>query len=545
VHARNLSRSALAWAALLALLVGGLFALGLQGAVSAAADAPAWREVWFGGRWLRALALTLFTGSVATVLALGLSFGLLSRLFPASNTRWQNALPHLLAVPHAAFAIGLVLLIAPSGWLLRAISPWLTGWQEPPALATVQDPWGLGLVLVLVLKETPFLLWVAASELHRADTAQRLTRELAAARSMGYNPGAAWWRLVAPQLLRRLRWPLLAVLAYNLTVVDVALIIGPGNPSTLSVLAWQWLQDASSDTQTQGAVLAWVLGALVMLVIAMCAVLSKLLRGPAHRWLCNGWRGRARSGHASMWPVLLGIYAAVMLALALGSVAGVWAFPALLPQSWTFAAWEGVWGSFSSVWGSALLAAACASFALVWAVAWLECAPSSWDARLRPLLYVALVLPGVLWVLGLHHWALRFGLADTWLGVGMAHSVVVLPYVLIALSPAYQGFDPRYARSAASMGHSTSYFLLHVKWPMLKAALASAWAVGFAVSVAQYLPTVYLGGGRVATVTTEAVALAAGAQRSLTAAFAWLQWLLPVLAFALASWLGRPRRFHS
>jgi putative thiamine transport system permease protein len=68
--------------------------------------------------------------------------------------------------------------------------------------------------------------------------------------------------------------------------------------------------------------------------------------------------------------------------------------------------------------------------------------------------------------------------------------------------------------------------------------------VGFAVSVAQYLPTLYVGAGRFATVTTEAVTLASGAQRSLMSAYAALQMLLPVLVFAWAAWLGRPRQFE-
>jgi putative thiamine transport system permease protein len=62
--------------------------------------------------------------------------------------------------------------------------------------------------------------------------------------------------------------------------------------------------------------------------------------------------------------------------------------------------------------------------------------------------------------------------------------------------------------------------------------------------VAQYLPTLYVGAGRLATVTTEAVTLAAGGQRSLMSAYAVLQMLLPVLAFALAAGLGRPRQFE-
>lgn len=96
---------------------------------------------------------------------------------------------------------------------------------------------------------------------------------------------------------------------------------------------------------------------------------------------------------------------------------------------------------------------------------------------------------------------------------------------------------------AASLGHTRWAFVWRIKWPLLRAALAASFAVGFAVSVAQYLPTLYVGAGRFGTATTEAVALAAGGQRSLMAAFAALQWLLPALVFGLAAWAGRERRF--
>ena len=35
-----------------------------------------------------------------------------------------------MSVPHAAAAFGLVLLIAPSGFLVRLVSPGLTGWAQ-------------------------------------------------------------------------------------------------------------------------------------------------------------------------------------------------------------------------------------------------------------------------------------------------------------------------------------------------------------------------------------------------------------------------------
>ena len=243
---------------------------------------------------------------------------------------------------------------------------------------------------------------------------------------------------------------------------------------------------------------------------------------------------------------MLWVYAAVLLALGVGSVSGVWPFPALLPSNLSWEAWQSVASSSASIGITLALAALSASIGLLWAVAWLEIAPPRWDAALRKLLYLPLLLPGVLWVVGLHRLVLNLQLTGSFTGVLLAHVLAVLPYSLIALSPAYQGFDPRYGQISAALGKSRWQYLTHVKWPLLRQSLLATFAVGFAVSVAQYLPTLYVGEGRFVTVTTEAVNLASGGQRSLVAAYAWLQWLLPAAMFAAAAWLGRPIKFiHS
>ena len=80
---------------------------------------------------------------------------------------------------------------------------------------------------------------------------------------------------------------------------------------------------------------------------------------------------------------------------------------------------------------------------------------------------------------------------------------------------------------------------------MLWGPISAALAVGFAVSVAQYLPTVMMGAGRVSTLTTEAVALSAGGNRRTLAVYALAQALLPWLVFLLMNsvshWQARDR----
>lgn len=80
-----------------------------------------------------AMRLSITTGLLATMLSLAA----VTLLFAGwSGTRafrlLERLLSPLLSVPHAAMAFGLAFLIAPSGWISRALSPWVTGWERPP-----------------------------------------------------------------------------------------------------------------------------------------------------------------------------------------------------------------------------------------------------------------------------------------------------------------------------------------------------------------------------------------------------------------------------
>jgi putative thiamine transport system permease protein len=525
-----------------------LFALPLVAALplalSEALDGAAWRALWADPQLPRALGASVFTALASTLGAIALTLWLVTHLHATPAwARLTAALGPMLALPHAAFAIGLAWLIAPAGALARLIAP-LAGWSAPPAWVTVNDPHGLALVAVLLLKELPFLLWSALALLSRPEVAASLRAQVALTRTLGYAPRAWWWRVGWLQWAPRLVWPALAVLAYGLTVVDLALIVGPGSPPTLAVLAWQGLSDGSVARNAQGAAAALLLTAvLVMLVAAGFVVMAALQRWGRER-AARGVRGRgfeARRPLAAQATVgaVATVYAGVVLALGVLSVAGVWTFPALWPQGVSGAAWAQVGQSVSTVGFTAALAAAASVGGVLLTMAWLEAAPPRWDRRITPLVLAPLVLPQLLLMVGLYRGALALRLDGTAMGLWWVHTLMVLPYSFTALAPAWRSFDRRYEWSALTLGRRRLVFWWRVKWPLLSGPLASALAIGFAVSVAQYLATQFIGAGRHATLTTEAVALASGGQRTLAAAFALLQALLPALAFALAAWVQR------
>jgi putative thiamine transport system permease protein len=531
-------------AALFAAPLAASLALGLASAV----DAPAWSRLWADTQWPRALALTLWVGVASTGLALAATLWLVTHLHGRPVwRRMQRWLAGLLAVPHAAFAVGLALLLMPSGLFTRLLAP-LAGWESPPDLVTVHDPLGLALIAGLVLKEVPFLLWNVVAQLQRAGHGAELERQLHIGASLGYAAPTLWWRVLWPQLLPRLALPLLAVWAYSLTVVDMALVLGPTRPPTLALLAWQWLLDASDAMNRQGAAAAlWLTLVMAAGALAGAAVWNAarpLLRA---RW-ARGDRPQPRTtGVAAsiMVRFAAAVYAGVLALLAFVSVAGVWSYPSLWPQIWTLDAWRASLSSAGTVGVTLLLALCSAATGVALAVAWMETTPAHWDRRAAPLVFAPLLIPGVLLAAGLYRLTLAVGLDGSFGGLWLAHSLYTAPYALVALAPAYRSFDVRYEQTAHALGRTQGAFVWRVKWPMLLAPLAAAFAVGFAVSVTQYLSTQFVGAGRYATVTTEALTLASGGQRTLTASFALLQALLPAIVFALAllapRWQARPR----
>ncbi len=535
----TLSRTpSLALLALAVLPVGLLFgsvAPGLWSMLLAVWDSSVWLSLVHDPQWSMAWRTTLLSSVASTLLALLFAIVVVTLHYPGAGwVALQRRLPLALSVPHAAFAIGFFFLFAPSGWLARGLAN-VVGWSSPPGWVTVQDPWGLSLTLALALKESIFLLWVLAAVLNH----QEVSRQLVVGQSLGYRPATVWRCIVWPQVLPRLRWAMLAVFAYGLSVVDMALILGPSTPPTLAVLAWQWLTDPNPVQQARGYAASMVLLGVLVLAVLLYRVFL---------WVYCIMQSYPNGVRLRMWPMsrllqripLLMSSAAVVGVLLLWSVAEAWFFPALWPDAWTLRHWSQA--NLHPLWTTLVIGLATSLGALPIALFWLEWGPPRWQS----LVMLPLIVPVLPLAAGQYASLLVWQGDGTWLAVVWSHGLWVLPYMVLTLAGPYRAFDARLMTTARTLGCSELGACLRVKWPMLLRPILASVAVGFAVSVAQYVPTLFAGAGRVVTVTTEAVALSAGGNRSVLAVQAVLQMLLPMAVFAcvltLSWWLGRHRQ---
>ena len=495
---------------------------------------------------LLSLASGLLTTAVSTI---GVALFLAAFHGTAGDRLARRLLAPLLAVPHAAAAFGLAFLIAPSGLIFRLLAEPF-GLTRPPDLLIIGDPLGLAMMAGLVAKEMPFLLLVAFAALPQADPVRR--SRLAA--SLGYGRMAGFLLTVWPGVYRQIRLPVLAVAAYASGVVDVALILGPSLPAPLAVRLVAWMNDPDLSLRFMASA-----GALLQLAITGAVLLLWLigerLVGLLQRRVAASGRRHRRDG---AWRIAAGIPVAlaggaVFFGLAwlfVWSIAGFWAFPAILPPSVGLATWsrtlESAGGPLATTFLVAILSA---GVALVLVVILLEARRRQFRAsagravRLTPamagLIYLPLIVPQIAFVFGLQVAVLSLGLTPSIPLLAAVHLVFVTPYVALALADPWYAVDPRYEQVAASLGHGALARLFRVRLPMATAAVLTAMAIGFATSVGQYLPTLLIGAGRLPTITTEAVALASGGNRRIIGAYALLQTLLPFLAFTLSATLPR------
>ena len=494
-----------------------------------------WQAFWEHPSTSPALWLTVRTSLLATALSL-LGSGLLLSLWqdPARREWLRRTLLVPLALPHATVAIFLVLLWAPAGLFWRL---WASPADLPPELTFPGDSWGWSLVLGLTLKELPFLLLLQVS---LQGQFREVTR-IQTARLLGKSAWWAWWITVFPTIYSQIRLPIWAVLAFSVGVVDVALILGPSTPPPFAVLLLQWANDPLLEQQSLAAVGSLFQVALTLSLVfgwwmleRMIALLYQLFSlQRKHSFIQNIL-------NQFVWIIFLlasGIFVAGLAAVGIWSVARRWPFPHLLPTEWSLLTWERHNSELSSLLGSTLsLGLGSTIVALLLTLLWLHTTSTvGWSRAWW--IYLPLLLPPFSFLFGVHVLVLWLRWEGAPLLLIWGHLLYVMPYIFLLLEAPWQRNHFRFWQVGQMLGQSRLSQLWRIQLPLLRSLLWFACAVGFSVSVAQYLPTLLLGAGRWSTLTTEAIALASGQDRRVLSLLALWQTLLPAFGFAIAIWM--------
>ncbi|MEX1020976.1 MAG: ABC transporter permease subunit [Litorilinea sp.] len=238
-----------------------------------------------------------------------------------------------------------------------------------------------------------------------------------------------------------------------------------------------------------------------------------------------------------------------LLPLLIWPFAHGWFFPDLLPQTWTLRTWRYLISPSARI-GEALFnsLAIAASVVSLAALVGLPAARVLARAHLRGksliewLFLAPLIVPGLVVAMGIHILFIRYGLADTHIGVILVHLIPALPYFVLIMGSVFANYSIELEETARTLGAGALRVFWHITLPAIAPGLTVAALFTFLVSWSQYITTVLIGGGKVITLPMLLFPFISAANHPQAAAVS-LIFLAPafvVLAFTARVLAGRP-----
>lgn len=111
---------------------------------------------------------------------------------------------------------------------------------------------------------------------------------------------------------------------------------------------------------------------------------------------------------------------------------------------------------------------------------------------LRALMMVSIVTPAIVVAVAVYISFLQWHLTGTLLGYVLAHAALGVPFVLVAVTSALGGFDPKLLRASASLGASPIRSFITVTAPLISRGILSGAIFAFVTSFDEVVIALFL-----------------------------------------------------
>lgn len=110
----------------------------------------------------------------------------------------------------------------------------------------------------------------------------------------------------------------------------------------------------------------------------------------------------------------------------------------------------------------------------------------------RTLLMVSIVTPGIVLAVAVYISFLRWHLVGTVTGYVLAHAAIGVPFVLVSVTSALGGFDPKLLRASASLGAPPWRTFLRVTMPLISRGIVTGAIFAFVTSFDEVVIALFL-----------------------------------------------------
>ena len=104
-----------------------------------------------------------------------------------------------------------------------------------------------------------------------------------------------------------------------------------------------------------------------------------------------------------------------------------------------------------------------------------------------------MIVPLIISATGMYFFYSRIGLQGSWAGVVLAHAVLGVPFVVITVSAALSGYDPRLSQAAQSLGAGPLETFFRVEAPLILPGVVAGGLFAFITSFDEVVVVLFVG----------------------------------------------------
>jgi putative spermidine/putrescine transport system permease protein len=156
-----------------------------------------------------------------------------------------------------------------------------------------------------------------------------------------------------------------------------------------------------------------------------------------------------------------------------------------------------------------------------------------WPSLLRVILLSPLIIPPIIYAVGMVRLWSRFGLLDSWLGVTIVHIILAMPLAVLAIGASLSNLDPRLVQAARSLGARPPTVFGKVILPNILPGTIAGAVLAFIVSWDEITVTLFITSRRLVTLPRKIWTSIADAVDPALAAIATVMLVATIVALIL------------
>jgi putative spermidine/putrescine transport system permease protein len=218
--------------------------------------------------------LTVFISVVATGVAVTLAvitaLSLRKRFFGKKLVSFLYQLP--LTIPHLVVAVGMMMLVSQSGLLARAAYRIGLIGDSSQFPVLVFDDLGIGIILVYLWKEIPFIGLIALAVLQSIGSDYEEQ-----ARTLGASSWQTFRHVLLPLIVPGVLPGSIIIFAYTFSSFEVPFLLGKSYPAMLSVLSYRLYIDVDLNARPQAMAMSILIALFVLVLVIFYRRISQRL----------------------------------------------------------------------------------------------------------------------------------------------------------------------------------------------------------------------------------------------------------------------------